>query len=597
MKLGPGMEIVPFMYIQRPDMFRTSCQRCLSTGRKCDGYENIEPDTSSSSPQNLRITASSANSSHTLLSTPSAHHLLPGNEAENQHFDFFRSVTTTNLASFLDIGFWSNSVLQATHQYPALFHATAAFGCIHHSFLIDGTPATVPREDTNGNAQFSLGQFNKAIRSMSQLLSQDEYNPLDQQVILTTCILFTCICVLQGRQDKAFMHVNNGLKMIRQWRLNDRSRRESHSKGGGIDALMLAFMRLDTQIRPYIDGQESILQWTSDEVIPAPSNFPFKSLLEAYTDLETIFNRVMRVVLGQGGLDSRQSFSPEEEMQRLRDQSVAWDNQLSAFLADSAVPRKEADESALNLVRLRRAFMNHFLDPKLLLDDPDNELIPIYQEMLQLVAKFLQHEECDETPSLGLVDGATRKQRPQHPVFTLATGVIEPLFVIGTRCRDPALRRKALHLLQLYPRREGVCEGMLAEKIVRMVVDIEENNCLRSIGYRESRSSSSTTTTSFTSSPPPPSPSLASDTLSMFGYSYPDSAVSITSTSSASPADKINIHSLSPCSEEGQMVCNRHRVVKIQFLLLTERQLKIVMWTAEDLQLKKRGRVMVSSWW
>jgi hypothetical protein len=534
------------------------------------------------------MVASHANSSHKLLSAPSTQYLLPGDEMENQHFDFFRSVTTTNLASFLDAGFWSNNVLQASHHYPALFYATTAFGSIHRSFLSDGTPATVPREDINKNAQFSLRQFNKAIRSLSQLLSQNEYSVLDQQVILTTCILFTCLCVLQGRQDKAFMHINSGLKMIHQWRLNGQSLRESGNKSPGIDALILAFTRLDTQIRPYIDGQESVLQWAGDQVILEPSKLPFESLLEAYNDLEAIFNHVMRVVLGQSS-GSGQCSSPEDEIERLRDQSVAWDNRLTVFLAKNAVPLNEADENALDLLRLRRAFMHPFFMRKLFLYDPDNKLTPTYHEILQLAAKVLQHKDYDENPSLGLPDDTIREQQPQHPIFTLASGVIEPLFIIGTRCRDPALRRKALRLLQLYPRREGICEGMLAEKIVRAVIDIEENNCLRSVDYRQSHSS--TTTSSFTYTSPISSPSSASDTLSAFGYSYPNSV----STSVSSAA--IDIPFLSPCSEEGQIVCKLHRVVKIQYLLLTERQLKIVMWTAEDLQLKKKGRVLVSSWW
>lgn len=582
------MESVLFKRVSCTNRCRISCQRCLSTGRKCDGYENIKSvsisDTSSSSSQNLQMMASHESSLHSLLSAPSIQYLLPGDEMENQHFDFFRSVTTTNLASFLDAGFWSNSVLQASHQYPALFHATTAFGSIHRSFLSDGTPATVPREDTNGNAQFSLRQFNKAIRSLFQLLSQHEYSVLDQQVILTTCILFTCLCILQGRQDKAFMHVNNGLKMIHQWRLNDQSLREPGSKNVGIDALILAFTRLDTQVRPYLDGQESVLQWASDQVIPEPSSLPFESLLQAYNDLEAIFNQVMRVILGQSS-GSGQSFSPEDEIERLRDQSVTWDNRLTVFLAENAVPLNEADESALDLLRLRRAFMNPFFTTKLLIDDPENKLTPIYQEILQLAAKVLQHKDYDETPSPSIPEDTIREQQPQHPMFTLASGVTEPLFIIGTRCRDPGLRRKALRLLQLYPRREGICEGMLAEKIVRTVIDTEEKNCLRSMNYRQSHPPLSPFTLDTVSSP-----SSASDTLSAL---YPDSVPTL--TSSASPAS--NVPFLSPCSAEGQIVCNQHRVVKIQYLLFTERQLKIVMWTAEDLQLNKKGRVLVSSWW
>jgi hypothetical protein len=53
----------------------------------------------------------------------------------------------------------------------------------------------------------------------------------------------------------------------------------------------------------------------------------------------------------------------------------------------------------------------------------------------------------------------------------------------------------------------------------------------------------------------------------------------------------------SQCSERGKWVCEKHRIVETHFLLFTERQIKIVIWTGEDCELNRKGREMVLTWW
>lgn len=489
---------------------------------------------------------------------PSAWEMLPGNGMENQHFHYFRSVTTCNLASFFDFGFWSCKILQASHLYPALYHAVTALGSIHRGYISDSTPATVPRVGMNCHVQFALRQFNKSIRSFSKLLSEKTLSLLDQQVALTTCIMFTCLSTLQGRQYEAFMHVNNGLKMLHHWKLNNRALREP-GDDVAMDMLVLMFTRLDTQIRPYLLGQEAVLRWTDEQVIPTITNLPFRSLLEAYVDLEVLLNHLMQLLIcDQYYLPV---LSPEVLLQKeaIIRQFGEWDHWLADFL--TAVSPSTPERNALNLLRLRRGFARAMLAWDTTRGEhAHDDLTPIYQDLLGLAAQVLQ--EADKQ-SLSLID-TFDEQKPQHPNFVLASIVTEPLFWIGTRCREPTLRRRALRLQQLYPRREGICEGMLGAKIIEKVIEIEETGCPR--GINTCRPSS-----------PFPFPSSTSPVF-LQGHSNRDTTAS-------------------PCSEKGRWVCELHRVASYQFILNTERQCKVIMRTVEDLILGRRRSELVSSWW
>lgn len=502
---------------------------------------------------------------------PSAWDTLPGDEAENPHFHFFRSVTISSLACFFDYGFWSYEILQLSHHHPALFHAIAAFGSTHHGYLTDTTSYAIPRNCTDLDMQFSLKQFNKSISAVSKLLSRGENSFLEQQVILTTCILFSCLSALQGKQLQAFILINNGLKMLHQWKLNSRG---SHNAGNNVamDMLLLMFVRLDTQIRPYLAGQEATLQWTEASFVPLATDVPYQTLLEAYVDLELIFNRGMRIFLNEEYCLPVLSPHALEEKEAIIHQLQIWDRELSALLSTKGLPATESDENALNLLHLRRGFATAILAWDTTQGERAHDnLTPIYRKLLNLTVRVLrqQHNPVDVFHPL----------EERHPNFNLAAMTTEPLYWIGIRCRQPRLRRQALRLLQLYPRREGICESMAGANVVEKVIEIEENGCPRRarMGTDKCNSHSSSVTSVSPSCPPAINDSVSSE--------------------GASSEDREATPIFSSCSKHGKWVCERHRVAVYQFLLPTERQCKHVMWTVEDLALGRAGNQTSYLWW
>ncbi|THV90975.1 hypothetical protein D6D25_09655, partial [Aureobasidium pullulans] len=60
------------------------------------------------------------------------------------------------------------------------------------------------------------------------------------------------------------------------------------------------------------------------------------------------------------------------------------------------------------------------------------------------------------------------------PSFSLDFGIIGPLGILTSRCRDPSLRRKAIHLMRIYNRQEGMWHSSLTANVAERLVKIEE---------------------------------------------------------------------------------------------------------------------------
>ncbi|KAL1961662.1 hypothetical protein VTN77DRAFT_1337 [Rasamsonia byssochlamydoides] len=83
----------------------------------------------------------------------------------------------------------------------------------------------------------------------------------------------------------------------------------------------------------------------------------------------------------------------------------------------------------------------------------------------------------------------TGKYLQDRPYFSLAMGVAEPLYLVATRCREPTIQRRALRLLKLHPRREGIWETTLGAKIAEVGMLSEEKACPQRNPASVSRSS------------------------------------------------------------------------------------------------------------
>lgn len=85
-------------------------------------------------------------------------------------------------------------------------------------------------------------------------------------------------------------------------------------------------------------------------------------------------------------------------------------------------------------------------------------------------AQDKQKQPCEQVKCSNTSGG----QLNQHPTYCFSPGIVSPLYVTISRCREPGIRRRALALMQACKRREGLWDSSLAARLGIRVIEIEE---------------------------------------------------------------------------------------------------------------------------
>ncbi|GKZ74096.1 hypothetical protein AnigIFM50267_011337 [Aspergillus niger] len=380
------------------DETKPSCQRCTSTGRKCDGYQD---------PRAKQITRRKSKTAQPdgLLQMPSA-------------WSFIGVVTAPTLTGYFNSGFWSYTLPQISYSYPALWHAITALASLHRDFL----------EDV---ARLAITQDCSTVR---------------------------------GFHSQAMAHVASAMVLCQQW--NREFQTHSHASET-IASVILLLAQLDSQVRHIFAIQGLTVPWTTEFKLPVTEGC-FMSLDEAHVSLEVNVNNSALQLLTSGiDISAPEALAKKEYCLH---ELYRWNSKLETYIA---VSQHETDNTAVNALYLRSLYAKVMLS----LDPSKGELahddfIDDYAQLLDLANRIL---ESLNTPVTEEFDPGSRNAKQRH--FSVESTVTETLFLIGVRCREPTIRGRALELMRLYPRREGMCGTMLALKLGETLAEIEGTAC------------------------------------------------------------------------------------------------------------------------
>jgi hypothetical protein len=207
----------------------------LNTGRKCDGYSS-----------DILISSKESKSVLPLIQRISTH--IPGNTEEKRGFHYFLQNTAAELSGYYDSSFWESLILAASAQEPSLRHAVIAIGALHSDFSQKKLGYSTPSPDDYGT-EFALSQYAKAIGALRRSLSSGKQEPL---TALMSCILFVCFDSLRGWFESAMVHLQSGLRILRDMRMRDA--KDDHIIEDNIAPL---FMRLSIQSIIYVDTRST----------------------------------------------------------------------------------------------------------------------------------------------------------------------------------------------------------------------------------------------------------------------------------------------------------------------------------------------------
>lgn len=117
-------------------------------------------------------------------------------------------------------------------------------------------------------------------------------------------------------------------------------------------------------------------------------------------------------------------------------------------------------------------------------------LAPVRTDSEMIYDTFLPDFKYIIDTCAALIHARNKTNMPPNPRFSLEVGIVPPLHVTAMKCRDPIVRRKAVDLLFLSPRQEGMWDGILTARLGKWVIACEEKDLVApSLGEREREAS------------------------------------------------------------------------------------------------------------
>jgi hypothetical protein len=438
------------------DERKPQCVKCSSTGRACEYF------TETTTQGTKDITALSTPPS-TIEQTNLAQ--IPGIKAlELRGFEFFLTRTSPEITYF-DSEFWQKLALQLSHSEPLVLHAAIAMGTLHENEESFGMQVSKDRMHYPRH-RFAVAQYNRAILLLrSRKLRNDSTGRIST---LTVCLIFVHIELLRGHYDTAIAHIRSGLRILQE------AMEANGAYHNSIDStLATAFARLDLQCA-FFDADELgvILDYDYRDLAPHQfKNNPsdFNRLTEMRRQYDTLlgvsfkFWRLCHVLRMEGC----QLPNPElaEKSATLLDFYRAYQIELGSLLCSPSISQNLLYWQSALVLKMH-AIATYILTA---VSSTEDEEIA-YDSYLSYFAELVALAEQ-------LIHSYSVSSRCRNRLPTLSTdmGIIGPLYLVASKCRESSLRKHAITLLELWPHREGFWDSNLVAKLARKIVEIEEN--------------------------------------------------------------------------------------------------------------------------
>ncbi|TGO17982.1 hypothetical protein BTUL_0013g00570 [Botrytis tulipae] len=463
------------------DEGRPGCRKCAATGRQCDGYAHCTP---SPNPKPSAISSSivpKASSRATYqIRTIIPDFLSPSlavSDQEQHSFNFFHRQTAPQLSGCFGSKFWNYFVLQASHREPAVRHAAIALGSLHERFELEDRFISKVKDDTEENS-FAVRQYVKAINCLVQP-NMSKHTCKSANVALTTCILFICFETLRGHHDSALAHIDGGVKIFSELEVSGHSTPVSFDLPEDhipVPIFRMLFGRLDTQAS-VLTSRARIIDGESGS---SPNSIPdrFLNIEQAREAMESIWTYSARNLLScsmYNGVPLPLPTSQETKFQLL----AHLENWNRAFESFSSTSTKRGNIEIVNpmemrardLLRLHKTLTQILVTTSTIHSAKFNESSELLWDDFQLEFEAMVKWASDiiHTPSSIRTGGCKAAS------FTLDNEILQPLFLVATKCRHRRIRNKAILLLNQADRQEGLWNSLLTAKVAERIREIEES--------------------------------------------------------------------------------------------------------------------------
>ena len=422
------------------DETRPSCNRCITSRRRCDGYlpANILV-TRRRLADLVRQTASLGPAAVSIAPILRQSPEPPACTLDSLFFDVFRHATGPGTALLLPSLFWTQDLPQMAHAESAIWHATLALGALHRQWEADrGLSRTVaPTDDVFKRAAYR--HYMRAISLAKSITSAPTLRALS--------VVLVAVSNLLGRWSDSRTHLFGGLRLLDH----------EHKGEADIDGAAEILGRLDLQAMTF-----------SDSNAPYPFESPvwLRSLHKKLLGAETIdsYGRAGTLLLvllrrfillcvntHDGGAEPGPMYAGKA---KLTEELEAWEAKMAVF------ERTFLEDIPALSVRIFHAQLRLWLtrgfDGDEMWWDTDESLF-YFEYIVNLAEKLLGKLNTKSSNKL-----------------SLEPAVIVPLFSAAHRCRHPHLRRRAIKILSGCKRQEGMWPSDGAAAVAARIADAEE---------------------------------------------------------------------------------------------------------------------------
>jgi hypothetical protein len=454
----------------RCDEGRPSCQRCTKAGYDCGGYLPpkiwlFEGSKTSSSGQSSSYaspsSSSSSSSSDVIVQAPS---LLEDkvNVLESRALQYFQENTAPLLSPFAPSAthFWTNIVPRVALHNSTIRSALIAVSSLHESQHYRHSADAFPLART-----LHAEHYHKTITALTRA---DE--PPSTEVVLITCFIFIACenFKLVGSAPAELMHVQSGLKVLREWKA--RSERKTASTADSSQDIMNnvlepMFARLEAQtylMRQLEASRAAFNKYDLNWSEPKVPNI-FSDLFTARDSMHDI----MQYLWFQTQLNNGPLLAHTTGYKRIASLMDRWETVFKPWL------RRDKQGTLLTSTPAEKAIAAlhvHYVTLKMSLDSEAFDSLLYWDRYEGTVEELL--DACQNIISQG---PPAVKQPGSLWLYDFCLS--PPLLLMSRHCRNSQLRHKAVRLLRLQHLWDGEDEPWdvcWSAKLSEMVVEIEE---------------------------------------------------------------------------------------------------------------------------
>lgn len=445
---------------------------------------------------------------------------------EGLYFELFRTETLSGLSGLFDSSSWRQRVLQDCHGDAAIRHSAIALGALFKT-LEQSSKTPSPTDGSHDRLadavkthwQVAVQEYSMACNAIMSPDAQSQQSWQRTRLLVST--LLGTFDAFIGDYKQAIVQIQNGLSLMeRLWAEEDQDQ-TGQSSDAIEDDLAVVFTRLAISAKSYDLAfhfpEPYVIHLTPDAKDrpqsaqprkktpfsdPVLSDHNFSTLREARLSHEGMLDRGLRFLERlQVAQNHSQGFFPDTWKQyggAFVQEMDAWEAAFRS-LFDSRLedPNLSFKDRSL-IATLKMEHLNSrilFLSLFSSTESGFDVFIPQFANIIELAREVVAHDESqaasaahclfspsqhgqqcphqryDDPPSVTAGGYAAYHLKPS---FTADLGIVPPLFMVATKCREPTLRRQAIQLLRSSARREGMWDSELVARIGQFIMDIEE---------------------------------------------------------------------------------------------------------------------------